>query len=54
LEFIRKKAETGVVEAAPLPKEAKLEPPTDIMALLKRSVAQAHRARPDGGPRALH
>ncbi|MBI5200229.1 MAG: Ku protein [Elusimicrobia bacterium] len=45
LELIRKKAETGVVEAAPLPKEAEGAPPGDIMDLLKRSVAQAHGAK---------
>lgn len=50
LELIRRKAETGVVEAAPVPKEEGVAPPSDIMALLKRSVAQAQtsKGRPAG------
>jgi DNA end-binding protein Ku len=55
LAFIEKKAKAGKTEAAaPEPKAARLEPPTDIMALLKKSVAQAEAAAGKGRGRYVH
>lgn len=52
LDFIKKKAEAGEAELGKLPaKEARLEPPADIMKLLKASVAQAGRKGGDGARR---
>lgn len=52
LDFINKKAQAGEAEVGKLPaKEARLEPPADIMKLLKASVAQAARKGGDGARR---
>lgn len=45
LEFIRRKAETGKAEPVAIPKKPREEPPEDIMALLKQSVAKAETGK---------
>jgi len=54
LEFINKKAATGGIKAMRLPeKSSEVEPPGDIMELLKKSVAHVEKVR-SGVPRARY
>lgn len=56
LAFIRKKAQAGGLKEVTLPpeKKARLEPPADIMKLLKESVGKTGKGKPPHGKGLMH